>query len=262
MNKKSKSSSKATKKSLKTKYKVIKNGKVDLEEVKKILADTAIQQKETELQQKKTDRQIEKTGLQQEKTDRQIEKTDRQIEKTARLIEEIGRKMEKNRLQQEETARQMKETDRKMKETDKKINKMVGDFGNQWGQLGENLVSGNLAKRLKEKNIQVDRVITNLSNDHAEFDIIAINGKEIVIVEVKSTLDHADIEKFEKKINNFKSWWPSIAGEKTIYGALAFFMKSNRVVKETAGEKGFFVISATGDVVIENTTGFKPKVFS
>ena len=94
-----------------------------------------------------------------------------------------------------------------------------------------------------------------------EFDIIAINGKEIVIVEVKSTLNRADVDKFEKNIKKFKDWWPDIAGKKTIYGALAFLMKSRKSVRETAQQKGFFVISATGDVVIKNKDDFQPKAF-
>ena len=148
-----------------------------------------------------------------------------------------------------------------MKQTDKKFNAFIGDLGNRWGKLGENLVKGNLAKKLKERGIEVEKVITNLRNRFAEFDIIAINGREIVIVEVKATLDPSDVNEFMDNIKRFKVWWPYFK-EKTLYGAMAFLIKANRQADSLARKQGFFVIEATGDVVIQNKPTFEPKVFS
>ena len=186
---------------------------------------------------------------------------------------ETARQMEKNMKEtdkkMEETARQMKETDRKVKETaqqikqtDKQIKAMLGDFGNRWGKLGENLIKGNLAQRLSERGIKVEKVITNAKNKHSEFDIIAINGKEIVVVEVKATLDPSDVEEFQKDMKHFKEWWPDFSRGKRIYGAMAFLMRANREADDLAQKKGFFVIEAVGDVLIQNKKGFKPQVFS
>ena len=275
MNKKGKKSSKVTKKTLKNKGNGLKNQPMSFDDIKKILADTAIQQKKNDRKMKKTDKIIEEIKLLQKETAQQQKENAQQQKETDRKTKETDRKMKENALQQKENAQQQKETDKitkeikllqketaqQMKETDKKLNKMSGDLGNQWGVLGENLVSGNLAKRLKEKNIQVERVATNLKDKHAEFDIIAINGKEVVVVEVKCTLDPSDIDKFEKNIKQFKKWWPSFADNKTVYGAMAFLMGENNQAKEKAEKRGFFVISATGDVVIENKDNFQPKVF-
>ena len=127
--------------------------------------------------------------------------------------------------------------------------------------MGENLVKGSLAQRLKERGIKVEGVITNLNKGSAEFDIIAVNGTEIVVVEVKATLDPADVDKFKKNIDRFKSLWPDFK-EKTVYGAMAYLIKANRQAESLADKQGFFVISATGDVIIKNDKDFKPKVFS
>ena len=148
-----------------------------------------------------------------------------------------------------------------MKMTDIKLNKFIGETGNRWGKLGENLVKGSLAQRLKERGIKVEGVITNLNKGPAEFDIIAVNGTEIVIVEVKATLDPSDVDKFKKNIEKFKSLWPEFK-EKTVYGAVAFLIRSNRQAESLAEKQGFFVISATGGVIIKNDKNFKPKVFS
>ena len=42
---------------------------------------------------------------------------------------------------------------------------------------------------------------------------------------------------------------------------MAFSMKSNEQAKSLARKRGFFLIEATGDVIIHNKKGFKPKTF-
>ncbi len=167
---------------------------------------------------------------------------------------ETGQQIKELRASQKETGQQMRETD-------KTIKAVVGDFGNRWGKLAENLVKGGLAQRLKEREIEVERVITNAKNDSSEFDIIAINGKEVVVVEVKATLDPSDVNEFTEDIQRFTMWWPEFK-DKTIYGAMAFLIKANRQSGHLAQKRGFFVIEAVGDVIIQNKKGFKPRVFS
>ena len=154
-----------------------------------------------------------------------------------------------------------KETDEQMKKTDIRIDKIIGDFGNRWGKLGENLIKGSLVQRLNDRGIKVERVITNAKNSSSEFDIIAINGTETVVVEVKATLDPSDVQKFTESIKQFKTLWPEFKG-KTIYGAMAFLIRANRQADGLAQKQGFFVISATGDVIIQNKKDFQPKVFN
>ena len=164
-----------------------------------------------------------------------------------------------------ETNKQIKElsaeTNEQMKRTDVKLDKFIGDTGNRWGKLGENLIKGSLVQRLKERGVKVEGVTTNAKKGGVEFDIIAINGKETVVVEVKATLDPSDVDKFKKNIEQFKTLWPEFK-KKTVYGAMAFLLKANRQAESLAEKQGFFVISATGDVIIKNEKDFKPKVFS
>ena len=72
-----------------------------------------------------------------------------------------------------------------------------------------------------------------------EFDIIAVNGTETVVVEVKATLDPSDVNKFKKNIETFKTFWPEFK-EKTVYGAMAFLIKSTRQAESLAEKQGFF----------------------
>ena len=183
------------------------------------------------------------------------------IKETQENLKELSVSQKETDKQIKKTDEQMKRTDEQMKRTDIRIDKIVGDFGNRWGKLGENLVKGNLVKRLNERGIKVERVITNAKSGDSEFDIIAINGTEVVVVEVKATMDPSDVDQFTKSIEKFKVLWPEFK-EKTIYGAIAFLIKANRQAEEMAEDQGFFVISATGDVIIKNPKDFKPKVFN
>ena len=158
-----------------------------------------------------------------------------------------------------------KETNQQMKETDKVFNKVfkavIEDCEHPWGKLGENLVNGSLSQRLKERGIKVERVITNAKNRFTEFNLIVINEKETVVVGVKATLDPSDVREFTEDIKNFKKWWPEFKNKK-VYGAMAFLIKSNREANSLAEKQGFFVIQATGDVIIQNKKDFKPAIFS
>ena len=180
---------------------------------------------------------------------------------TSKQLKTLSVETDKLRASQKETNEQIKETDEQMKKTDIRIDKIIGDFGNRWGKLGENLIKGSLVQRLNDRGIKVERVITNAKNGSSEFDIIAINGTETVVVEVKATLDPSDVQKFTKSIKQFKTLWPEFK-DKTIYGAMAFLIRANRQADGLAQKQGFFVISATGDVIIQNKKDFQPKVFN
>ena len=183
------------------------------------------------------------------------------LKETRNSIQETRNSIQETRNSIQELRESQKQTDEQMKRTDIKLNKFIGDTGNRWGKLGENLVKGSLAQRLKERGIQVEGVITNADKGDAEFDIIAVNGKEVVVVEVKATLDPSDVGKFKRNIEKFKILWP-VFREKTVYGAMAFLINSKRQAESLAEKQGFFVISATGDVIIKNEKAFKPRVFN
>ncbi len=205
----------------------------------------------------------EKKQKVEEKKQRAEEKKQRAEEKRQRA--EIDRQIAEQRVEADrrraEIDKQIAETNEQLKRTGIKLDKFIGDTGNRWGKLGENLVKGSLAQRLKERGIKVDAVITNARKRGVEFDIIALNGKEVVVVEVKATLDPPDVDKFKKNIGQFKVLWPDFK-KKTVYGAMAFLLKSKRKAENLAEKQGFFVISATGDVIIKNEKSFRPKAFS
>jgi Holliday junction resolvase len=72
------------------------------------------------------------------------------------------------------------------------------------------LVQGNLVNLLNKKGINVHDTSESRKGNHLgenyEFDIIAHNGNEIVIVEVKTTLRTNDVKKFLSKLSKVKIW--------------------------------------------------------
>ena len=156
------------------------------------------------------------------------------------------------------------ETDKKFKETDKKINQLERLFTSQWGKLVESLVEGDIITILNQRGIKVTDTLKRRSGRRDgidyEFDIIAINGSEIVIIEVKTTLRPEDIRNFLKKLKQAKNWMPEYS-DKKVYGAIAFISEDSGTVA-MAEKKGLFVIRATGDSAsIVNTNDFVPKIW-
>ncbi len=161
----------------------------------------------------------------------------------------------------EELRASHRETEAQIKETSKELNKFIGQSGHRWGKLGENLVKGSLVQKLKERGIKkINRVVENARKGDLEYDIIAVNGTEVVIVEVKATLEPCDVRDFIKSISKFKTHWPEYK-DMVIYGSIAYLLKANREAEKLAEREGFFVVEAVEDVIIKNKQSFKPKVF-
>ena len=194
-----------------------------------------------------TDQMLKRLG---QETDRRTQETDRQMQETDRRMQE--------------TDRRMQETDRQMQETDLRLRKRDELFNGQWGKLMESLVEGDLVKLLQQRGIAVDHTMTNAKKDYGErrweFDILAVNGEEVVVVEVKTTLKVDDVDYFLERLQDFPELMPEFA-DRLIYGALAY-LKTDGSVTVHAGRQGLYVIRATGSSAsITNAEGFAPRAF-
>lgn len=183
------------------------------------------------------------------------------FQETDRLLTEMFQETDR---QFKETDKKFQETDLQFKETDKKIKKLEQLFTSQWGKLVESLVEGDLINLLKSKGIQVERTLQrvkgNRNGENFEYDLITVNGTEVVIVEVKTTLRPDDVEDFHRKLWKAKTYMPEYK-DRLIYGALAFITadgSSDRMAEKLR----FFIIKATGkSSSIDNSPDFKPKAF-
>ena len=129
----------------------------------------------------------------------------------------------------------------------------------------ESLVEGDLLKLLNEQGIKVINTHPNVKHrsekDQYEYDIVATNGKEIVVVKVKTTLKVQHIKYFLEDLKKFTIRLPDFK-KKIIYGAVAY-LRAEEEASRYAEKQGLFVIRATGSSAsIINKKGFKPKAFS
>lgn len=183
----------------------------------------------------------------QQETAAQLRETDAQIKADLREI-----------------SARFKETDARFKETDKRVKEAFDLFEGQWGKLIESLVEGDLVRILQERGVMIRdtsrRRKGSFQGTNYEFDIIAHNGNEIVVVEVKTTLYVKHIHMFSRKLEHIKTWLPEYKNF-NIYGAVAF-LRAEQQSEIYAERQRLFVIKATGkSASILNEANFVPKAF-
>ena len=160
----------------------------------------------------------------------------------AMAVREEQRQIEADKRDQERKA----ELNEALRDSQRRINKLDELFTSQWGKLVEALVDGKVVELLNGRGIEVEQTSQRCEGVYEgktqEIDILAINGTEIVAVEVKTTLRPEDIGIFENKLKVLKLWMRQYA-EKKIYGAVAYI----RAVGESAR--------------LINSPNFKPRSF-
>ncbi len=188
----------------------------------------------------------------QKETAQQLKETAREWKETARQLKEAA--LETDRL----LTKQAKDADRRFRQAD-------GKFDSRWGQFMESLVEGDLVPLLQARGIEVDttsgRYKKKRNGEHMEIDIVALNGGEAVVVEVKTKLRAGAVTRFVEKLQVFQDWFPDHR-HRTIYGAMAYLEGSEDVARY-AERQGLFLIRATGNSAsIVNAPDFKPRDYS
>ena len=197
-----------------------------------------------------------------------IKETQQNIKETQQNIKEISASQKENEVWIKrfsiETNKFQKETNEQIKKTNEGLKKARELFETQWGKLMESLVEGDLVKILNEKGIKVINTHTNINHrsekDQYEYDIVVTNGKEIVVVEVKTTLKVKHVKYFLEDLKKFPVRVPAFK-KNIIYGAVAY-LRAEEEATRYSEKQGLFVIRATGSSAsIINRKGFKPKAF-
>ena len=171
-------------------------------------------------------------------------------------------KQAKNERKWEKREKKQAEEERKFNKERKKLDKFIGDNDNKWGRLTENLVTGNLLKRLKQRGFKVTKTQQRVCDEglNQEYDVVITNGKEVIVVEAKTNLKPRHVYKFIKDLEKFKTFFPEHKNKK-LYGGMAFLMDATAKALGEARKARLFIISATGDVHIQNPRSFKPKAY-
>ena len=190
--------------------------------------------------QKKIDEQIleltesqKKTDEQLSRTDEQLSRTDEQLSKTIKKLDDIGRQL--------------------------------GDLGLVQGEVAEDLFFRNVRYLFKEeRDIIFADVKRNLKKKGAgEYDIVAVNGEAVLVIEVKNKLQNWMVDNFvEKKLPKFKKIFPEYRGRRLFGGMGALVVKDS--VGRYAEKAGLYVLTQTseGGAALVNRKNFRAKEFS
>ena len=183
--------------------------------------------------QKKTDAQLQRTDAQLQRTDAQLQRTDAQLHKTIIKLDEIGRQL--------------------------------GDLGLVQGEVAEDLFYRNVRYLFKEeRDLIFADVKRNLKKKGAgEYDIVAVNGDAVLVIEVKNKLQNRMVDNFvEKKLPKFKKIFPEYRGRRLFGGMGALVVKD--AVSRYAEKAGLYVLTQTseGGAALVNRKNFRAKEFS
>jgi hypothetical protein len=187
-----------------------------------------------------------------------------EIAEIRQLLKELVISQKETDAKFKETDSKFKETDAKFQETNKKVKEAFDLFTSQWGRLMESLVEGDIIRIFNERGIKVQDTSTrrkgSYQGENYEFDIIAHNGKETVIIEVKTTLRVSDVKSFIKKLQKARTFL-RMDDDEVIYGAIAY-LQADAGSEIFAQKEKLFVIRATGDsAAIINQSDFVAEKF-
>ncbi len=216
---------------------------------------------ETDKKFQETDKKFQETDKRFQELEKKFRETDEKFRETDKQIAEVGREiMELRKSIQESSDRWEKIHQQNLRE----IREIRSMFTDEIGEIVEALIEAPLIKLFNERGIQVQqtyqRAFSRKTGRDVEIDIIAENGKEVIVVEVKTTLRKRDIDKFIETLKIFKQAFPKYK-ENVVYGAMAFLNGRSELTKY-AYRKGLFVIKALNEnAVILNDKKFKPTAY-
>ena len=207
---------------------------------------------------------FEKVWLMFQETDKKFQETKdlltEKFQETDKKFQETDKKFQETTHSFQETDKQFKETNRQMKNLLKKMS----EAESRWGKFVESLVNGALVDLLTDIGIEVTGTLQRekklYNGKQYEIDAIAKNGKDLVAVEVKTSLSPQDVDDFIQVLKIFKEVFPEYS-DKNLIGAVGFINEEGKSAIY-AENKGLLVIKATGaSARIVNINSFKPKIW-
>jgi hypothetical protein len=144
-------------------------------------------------------------------------------------------------------------------------------IGQSQEEVWVDLFKRNMKWMLKRRWILVDNVVTKFKNSAKlkdgtfmqwEYDLMWINGKDIVVVEVKNKLRNEDINKFlEKQLPRFKILFPQYKDYNLYWWVWSLIVTEEQ--EKQAERKWLFVFTQweNWNAMIINDEKFKAKIF-
>lgn len=204
------------------------------------------------------------------KTSDRLDRMENILDLLIKGIGELRKGIGDLRNAQKETDDLLKKTIEQMNKTDERLEKKLGKIGENLGNIG--IVQGEIAEDLFYRNVrhvfsgrgkQFSSVVRNMKKKGGpEFDIVAENNGEVLVISVKNKLSNFLVKEFvDEKLPGFKNAFPKYKDCKIIGGIGALVVKD--AVGRYAQKAGLYVLTQTseGGATILNTKRFRPKNF-
>ncbi|MDZ7696620.1 MAG: hypothetical protein U5R49_06780 [Deltaproteobacteria bacterium] len=162
------------------------------------------------------------------------------LDRLEKLVEEMFAGIAQLRESQAKTDEQMRRTDVKLD----RIGQQLGDLGLVQGEVAEDLFFRNLRGVFRKTKMDLKKVKRNLKRKgEGEFDLVAVNGGKVLVVEVKNKLDKRMVDRFvDRKLPKFKELFPEYEKYQAVGGMGALVVKDD--VGRYAEKAGLYVLTA------------------
>jgi len=128
--------------------------------------------------------------------------------------------------------------------TDKEMaqfRKQWGELANRLGTLAEDIVAPGLPHAIKKYfGLPVEKLFARVdvrkNGKGREYDVIAVSGDKIFVVDVKSQYRTEYFKRFKKMLEEFFDWFPEFKGKKII-PVIASFNLSPEIIKQATKRK-------------------------
>ena len=201
----------------------------------------------------------QQTPLTHEKILEMFRETRESIQETRESIRESAREREKEALEwkkkNDELVQQMKETARK-----------ISDLGSRIGEIIECMVEGGIVDKFRVLGYDITQCARNVkfgspkSDTQGEIDLFLEDGEIAILIEVKTTLQTADVRKHMERIAKYRRCADEKGDKRCFVGAVAGAVVEGDA-REFALENGMYVIVQSGGAVeiVRCPTGFQTK---
>jgi prefoldin subunit 5 len=239
--------------------------KVTLDDVWAIIAEIGKAHKKTE---KTLDKAINDLRISHEETEKAIKDTQRNIgdlrishEETEKAMKEANKAIKDTQRNIGDLSNSHKETEKAIKDTQRNI----GGLNNTMGSLVEHIMTPDLPRKFKQFGFTFDRVTTvkwaeGEGNIYAEIDGLLENGKQAMVVEVKTTLRRKDIDDHLERMERVRKYADDHGDKREFLAAMAATI-IDIDTKGYALSQGFFVIEPSGEDVKITKPVSDPKVW-
>ena len=180
-----------------------------------------------------------------------------------------SRAMPEQPLTYEGTLELFRKADRRQEKTERlarRVQKQIGALGSRIGKIVEKMVEGNIVEKFRSLDYEIMQCAQNVKYEYkklgirGEIDLFLEDGEIAILIEVKTTLETADVRKHIKQLEEYRRCADARGDKRRFIGAVAGAVTEGEAI-DVAHENGMYVIVQSGKAVeiMKTPEGFKAK---